>query len=321
MERVDLDAPRPRLTAEPAAWLDAIESDETRRAYRRDALFLMRRLGLDTEPKLVCLDRRDAVRDRDLLQGLVDAGDASAGPGPPADGGGAVALRPPPAAAPRVSTTRSSSCGGRENREPAAPGVSAGGVRAADPPAAGRAGEPAVHWRSLTRRPARRRVPHRAVGHVATRASNRSSSASGEWEAPRRPSPTASHPAVLPGHAASRPREDAVPGRPAAATPDVVPCRCSPVAADDRRDPTARPCRVTRPPWCRRPGGVERMAERHARPPSSAAVPRSVIVRHDRHLIRRANAGTGWSASPAAPLRWSATASAAQGPGCASCGP
>jgi hypothetical protein len=78
-ERVNLDAPRPRLTAEPRAWLDAIDNDETRRAYRRDALDLMRRLGLDTEPKLICLERRDAVRYRDLLQGLVTAGNCSTG--------------------------------------------------------------------------------------------------------------------------------------------------------------------------------------------------------------------------------------------------
>ena len=39
----------------------------------------MRRLGLDTEPKLVCLERQDAVRYRDLLQALVGAGDASVG--------------------------------------------------------------------------------------------------------------------------------------------------------------------------------------------------------------------------------------------------
>ena len=76
---MDPDTPRPRLTAEPAAWLNAIASGETRRAYRRDALDLMRRLRLNTEPKLVCLEREGAVRYRDLLQGLVDAGDASAG--------------------------------------------------------------------------------------------------------------------------------------------------------------------------------------------------------------------------------------------------
>ena len=79
VERVDLDAPRPRLTSEPLAWLDAIDSPETRRAYRRDALDLMRRLGLDTEPKLVCLERSGAVRYRDLLQGLVDDGDLAVG--------------------------------------------------------------------------------------------------------------------------------------------------------------------------------------------------------------------------------------------------
>lgn len=78
-ERMDLDAPRPRLTAEPRAWLDSIASDETRRVYRRDALDLMRRLGLDTEAKLICLERRDAVRYRDLLQALVTAGECSAG--------------------------------------------------------------------------------------------------------------------------------------------------------------------------------------------------------------------------------------------------
>ena len=79
VERVDLDAPRPRLTAEPLAWLDSIDSGETRRAYRRDVLDLMRRLGLDTEPKLVCLEREDAVRYRDLLQALVDASELAPG--------------------------------------------------------------------------------------------------------------------------------------------------------------------------------------------------------------------------------------------------
>ena len=76
--RLNLDAPLPRLTAEPRAWLDAIDNGETRRAYRRDAVDLMRRLGLDTEAKLICLDRSDAVRYRDLLQGLVTAGTCSA---------------------------------------------------------------------------------------------------------------------------------------------------------------------------------------------------------------------------------------------------
>lgn len=78
-ERADLDAVPPRLTPQVRDWLAAIGSDETRRAYRRDAAFLMRRLAADTDPKLAALERRDAVRYRDLLQALVDAGDASAG--------------------------------------------------------------------------------------------------------------------------------------------------------------------------------------------------------------------------------------------------
>ena len=202
-ERVDLDAPRPRLTAEPAAWLDAIASasGETRRAYRRGALDLMRRLKLDAEPKLVRLEPRDAVRPPRPAAGAGRCRRRLGRPGPPADGGGAVALRPPPAAAPRVSTTRSSSCGGRGSRRPAPPDEPADGVGAAVLPAAGRAGGSAVRWRSLTRRPARRRVPHRAVEHLAARASSRSNYASGEADTPRRPSPAASHPADLPGYA------------------------------------------------------------------------------------------------------------------------
>ena len=78
-ERADLDATPPRLTPQAREWLDGLESPETRRAYRRDAAFLMRRLALDTDPKLVALERQGAVRYRDLLQALVDAGDASAG--------------------------------------------------------------------------------------------------------------------------------------------------------------------------------------------------------------------------------------------------
>ena len=39
----------------------------------------MRHLGLDTEPKLAALERHDAVRYRNELQRLVDAGDASVG--------------------------------------------------------------------------------------------------------------------------------------------------------------------------------------------------------------------------------------------------
>lgn len=78
-ERADLDAVPPRLTPHGRDWLDALGSAETRRAYRRDAAFLMRRLAADTDPKLAALGRGDAERYRDLLQGLVDAGDASAG--------------------------------------------------------------------------------------------------------------------------------------------------------------------------------------------------------------------------------------------------
>ena len=79
VERVDLTARRPRLTPELEAWLDGLASAETRRAYRRDALFLMSRLSVDTEQGLAALERRDAVRYRDLLQRLVDGGDCSAG--------------------------------------------------------------------------------------------------------------------------------------------------------------------------------------------------------------------------------------------------
>ena len=79
MQRVDLHEARTQLTSEVEAWLAGLHNAETRRAYRRDALFLMRRLGLDTEPKLICLERRDAVRYRDLLRGIVSAGDCSVG--------------------------------------------------------------------------------------------------------------------------------------------------------------------------------------------------------------------------------------------------
>jgi hypothetical protein len=85
-------------------------------------------------------------------------------------------------------TTRSLSSGGRGSRRSAAPGVLAGGVGAADPPAAGRAGGLAVCWRSLTRRPARRRVPRQSGGSDAARVASRSSYASGESETPWRPS-------------------------------------------------------------------------------------------------------------------------------------
>ena len=78
-ERADLTVTPPRLTPLVRDWLGDIESSETRRAYRRDATFLMRRLALDTDPKLAALGRGDAVRYRDALQVLVDAGDASAG--------------------------------------------------------------------------------------------------------------------------------------------------------------------------------------------------------------------------------------------------
>ena len=78
-ERADLNASPPRLTAQVRAWLDDIGSPETRRAYRRDAVFLMRRLGLVTDPQLSALERADAVRYRDQLQALVDAGDCSVG--------------------------------------------------------------------------------------------------------------------------------------------------------------------------------------------------------------------------------------------------
>ena len=79
VQRINLHEARPQLTPEVEAWHVGLHNAETRRAYRRDALFLMRRLGLDTEPKLVCLERRNAVRYRDLLQALVSAGDCSAG--------------------------------------------------------------------------------------------------------------------------------------------------------------------------------------------------------------------------------------------------
>ena len=78
-ERANLNASPPRLTPQVRAWLGAIESDETRRAYRRDATFLMRRLGLVTDPLLSALERGDAVRYRDALQALVAAGACSAG--------------------------------------------------------------------------------------------------------------------------------------------------------------------------------------------------------------------------------------------------
>ena len=78
-ERADPDATPPRLTPEARAWLAAIASGETRRAYRRDAAFLMRRLSLDTDAALACVERRDAVLYRDALQRIVDVGGCSAG--------------------------------------------------------------------------------------------------------------------------------------------------------------------------------------------------------------------------------------------------
>ena len=45
----------------------------------------MRRLGLDTEAKLVCLERRDAGRYRDLLQGLAEPTPATSRSALPAD--------------------------------------------------------------------------------------------------------------------------------------------------------------------------------------------------------------------------------------------
>ena len=78
-ERANLDANPPRLTPQVRAWLDEIDSPETRRAYRRDAVFLMCRLRLVTDPQLAALERRDAVRYRDQLQALVAAGDCSIG--------------------------------------------------------------------------------------------------------------------------------------------------------------------------------------------------------------------------------------------------
>ena len=77
--RADLDARPPRLSPHAEAWLATLASAETRRAYRRDTTFLLRRLGLMTDASLAALDRPDAVRYRDLLQALVSAGDCSAG--------------------------------------------------------------------------------------------------------------------------------------------------------------------------------------------------------------------------------------------------
>ena len=79
VERADLDAAPPQFTPLARAWTEAINSAETRRAYRRDAAFLMRRLGLDTDAKLVALSRVEAVRYRDELQALLAAGACSAG--------------------------------------------------------------------------------------------------------------------------------------------------------------------------------------------------------------------------------------------------
>jgi hypothetical protein len=122
----------------------------------------------------------------------------------------------------------------------------AGGAGAATPPAARRAGGLAVHWRSLTRRPAHWRVPPWSGEHGAARASSRSDYASGESDVPRRPSPTTSHLAMLPGYATSRHREDSVPGRPPVAATDAMSCRGSLMAADGRREFVPRAGRATR---------------------------------------------------------------------------